>query len=237
MRKDAFQVLLRNAESKVAHADFQKRWRVAGLVMLTGNPSLRRWPRNHINSASFWGVADGIFQQVFKHLAQALYIAFDRGNCLCLVPGLIPALQMKREAISERLGDVPLCRADGLTRECGDVDQTIIELKNACLELSYLEQSIRQELQAPARLLDHPEKLVLFRWGKLSVSAQQRRCIPIDHRQGCAQLMTNGGQKLDKQLLCIPERGLWRGRCCEGWESLAWEHVHGFHYFPSCTAL
>src|SRR6266700_251744 len=98
--KDTFQVLLRDAESIVTHTDFQERWRVVGLIRHAGRSSLRSWPRNHINAASRRGIVDGIVQQVVKHLAQAPGIAFDWGDFLCLVPEPIPALQMKREAIS-----------------------------------------------------------------------------------------------------------------------------------------
>jgi len=206
--KDTFQVLLRDAESIVTHTDFQERWLVVGLIRHAGRSSLRSWPRNHINAASCRGIADGIVQQVFKHLAQAPGIAFDRGDFLCLVPEPIPALQMKREAISERLGDVSLCSGDGLSGERGDVDQAIVELKRACLDLGDFEQAIRQHLQAHARLLDHLEKLVLFLWGKLLASVQECRRIPVDHRQRRAKLMTNGGQKLDKQSFGMLERGL-----------------------------
>src|SRR5215470_2543535 len=103
---------------------------------------------------------------------------------------------MKREAISERLGDVSLCSGDGLLDECGDVDQAIVERKCTCLDLDDFEQAIRQHLQTLARLLDHLEKLVLFLWGKLLASVQERRRIPVDHRQRRTKLMTDGGQKL-----------------------------------------
>jgi hypothetical protein len=157
---------------------------------------------------------------VLKHLAQATNIAFDRGNFQCLVSDLIAALQMKREAISEWFGYVPLCEGDSLACQRRNIDQAIFDLISACLELSDLEQAIGQELQALACFLDHLEKLALFLRGKLPVSAQKRRSIPIDHRQGRAELMTNGGQKLDKKSFCLLERGLWRPYRFEGWESL-----------------
>src|SRR5260370_12483736 len=84
--KDTFQVLLRDAESIVTHTDFQERWRVVGLIKHAGRSSLRSWPRNHINAASRWRIADGIVQQVFKHLAQAPSIAFDRGTSCVWFP-------------------------------------------------------------------------------------------------------------------------------------------------------
>ncbi len=143
---------------------------------------------------------------------------------------------MKREAISERLGDVSLCPGDGLSGERGDVDQAIVELKRACLDLDDFEQAICQPLQALARLLDHLEKLVLFLWGKLLASVQKCRRIPVDHRQRRAKLMTNGGQKLDKQAFGLLERGLWRSRRGARWGSLTWEHAHRLHH-PSSSAL
>ena len=59
--KDAFQVLIRNAQSKVTHTDFQERWSVKRLIKIAGSSSLRSGPRNHINSPSRWGIVDGIF--------------------------------------------------------------------------------------------------------------------------------------------------------------------------------
>src|SRR6266581_4143013 len=99
-------------------------------------------------------------------------------------------------------------RWSSILRKRGDVDQAIVELKGACLDLGDFEQAIRQPLQAHARLLDHLEKLVLFLWGKLLASVQECRRIPVDHRQRRAKLMTNGGQKLDKQAFGLLERGL-----------------------------
>jgi len=165
-------MVLWDTDPKVTDTDFQERGGIAKLVMLTDIPPLWRWPHNQVNSASFRGIADGILQQVFKHLTQALPIALDRGNFLCLLPNFIAALEMKGEAISERFGDVPMSESNGFPRKRREIEQAHFDLHKTRFEFGNLDQSRQQKLHMLTRLLDDLEKLVVFLLRKLSSPAQ-----------------------------------------------------------------
>ena len=111
--------------------------------MHAGSFALRGRTRNHIDSPSLGGEADGIFQEVLEHLAQAPRIACDGGDLLRLVAGLIPALQMERKAVPKRHRYVLLSKGKGLAHDRRNIHQAIGELKGACLELSDLEMILQ----------------------------------------------------------------------------------------------
>ena len=111
--------------------------------MHAGSFALLGRPRNHIDSPSFRGEANGIFQEVLEHLAQAPCIACDGRDFLRLVSGLIPALQMERKALPQRLRYVLLSQGKGLAHDRRNIQQAIGELKGACLELSDLEMILQ----------------------------------------------------------------------------------------------
>src|SRR6516225_7830356 len=100
---------------------------------------------------------------------------------------------MKREAIPQWLGNVPMSESDGFSRERGDIDRVPLELKYACFEFGDLEESGQQKLHVLARLLDQLEELVVFLLGKLLCSSQQGQGISFDDRERRAKLMTNRG--------------------------------------------
>src|SRR5690242_5619 len=97
--------------------------------MHAGSSALRGRTCNHIDSASLRGEADGIFQEVREHLAQAARIACDGGDLLRLVAGLITALQKERKAVPKRHRHVLLSKGNGLAHDRRNIYRAIGELK------------------------------------------------------------------------------------------------------------